>query len=151
MKDCTIECGGKTYRLEKQGTNWLVQSDDKKFTISPAQLKSSNLWIEKAGDRRIVTWPGGNLELQVVPWQAGAGGGEGSLKPMKLTMPGKILAVNVKEGDTVKKGDCIAVVEAMKMENNLLASAEAFIDQVFVKTGDRLDAGAQIVSFKPIE
>lgn len=54
-------------------------------------------------------------------------------------MPGKVIKVNVKEGDKVKEGDVLCVVEAMKMENNIKAMASAKVAKVFVNEGDKVD------------
>ena len=54
-------------------------------------------------------------------------------------MPGKVIKVNVKEGDEVKEGDVLCVVEAMKMENNIKAMTSAKVAKVFVKEGDKVD------------
>ena len=54
-------------------------------------------------------------------------------------MPGKVIKVNVKEGDEVKEGDVLCVVEAMKMENNIKAMTSAKVAKVFVNEGDKID------------
>ena len=54
-------------------------------------------------------------------------------------MPGKVIKVNVKEGDDVKEGDVLCVVEAMKMENNIKAMVSAKVAKVFVNEGDKVD------------
>ncbi|MBO7287638.1 MAG: biotin/lipoyl-binding protein, partial [Bacteroidales bacterium] len=54
-------------------------------------------------------------------------------------MPGKVIKVNVKEGDDVKEGDVLCVVEAMKMENNIKAMTSAKVAKVFVNEGDKVD------------
>lgn len=54
-------------------------------------------------------------------------------------MPGKVIKVNVKEGDEVKEGDVLCVVEAMKMENNIKAMTSAKVAKVFIAEGDKVD------------
>lgn len=54
-------------------------------------------------------------------------------------MPGKVIKVNVKEGDDVKEGDILCVVEAMKMENNIKAMTSAKVKKVFVVEGEKVD------------
>lgn len=51
-------------------------------------------------------------------------------------MPGKIIKVEVKSGDPVKKGQTLAVVEAMKMEHALKAGADANVQEVLAHPGD---------------
>jgi Acetyl/propionyl-CoA carboxylase, alpha subunit len=55
---------------------------------------------------------------------------------LKAPMPGKILDVLVKAGDTVKVGDTLLILEAMKMQNAILASTKGIIKKVLVKKGD---------------
>lgn len=55
---------------------------------------------------------------------------------LKAPMPGKILEVLVKTGDTVKAGDTLVILEAMKMQNAILASTKGIIKKVLVKEGD---------------
>ena len=51
-------------------------------------------------------------------------------------LPGNILKIEVKEGDTVKKGDVLLVMEAMKMENNVMSEIDGTIHSLKVKVGD---------------
>jgi propionyl-CoA carboxylase alpha chain len=55
---------------------------------------------------------------------------------LKAPMPGKILEVMVKTGDSVKSGDTLLILEAMKMQNAILASTKGVIKKVHVKQGD---------------
>jgi len=60
-------------------------------------------------------------------------------------MPGKVIKVLVKEGEPVVKGDLLLVVEAMKMENNILSPADAVIDRINVVAGDLVDSNMTLV------
>ena len=62
-------------------------------------------------------------------------------------MPGQILNLCVENGATVNKGDKIVILEAMKMENEIVASASGKITYL-VKKGDSVDTGAQLASIK---
>lgn len=105
-------------------------------------------WVYSRGGKRVLSWPGGSLELDAADLSEGAAGGGGSLKPLKLTMPGKVLSVKVKAGDIVEPGQGLVIVEAMKMENLLLATARAKVAKVQVKEGDRLESGATLITFE---
>ena len=61
-------------------------------------------------------------------------------------MPGTIIEVSVLEGDSVKRGQKVAVLESMKMENEILAEKDGVISRVFVTKGDQLSDGDRIVS-----
>ena len=66
---------------------------------------------------------------------------------VKAPMPGNILKVNVKPGDSVKKGTLLCVLEAMKMENEILAPADGTIDTVAVAPGATVATDAVLVTF----
>ncbi|MBF1273312.1 biotin/lipoyl-containing protein [Oribacterium sinus] len=61
-------------------------------------------------------------------------------------MPGKILAVKAKEGDSVKAGDVLLVLEAMKMENDIVAPQDGVVASINVKVGDSVESGAKLAS-----
>ena len=60
-------------------------------------------------------------------------------------MPGTSLKVNVQTGQAVKEGDLLVVLEAMKMENEILAPKAGTITQVLVSKGSTVDTGAPMV------
>jgi pyruvate carboxylase subunit B len=53
-------------------------------------------------------------------------------------MPGKVAKILVKEGDKVTKGQTVAMVEAMKMENEIHAAADGTVKAIYVKVGDNI-------------
>jgi 3-methylcrotonyl-CoA carboxylase alpha subunit len=63
-------------------------------------------------------------------------------------MPGKIIQVLVKPGEAVKKGQALAILEAMKMEHTLAAPGDATIASVEVAQGDQVVDGAMVVRFE---
>ncbi len=63
-------------------------------------------------------------------------------------MPGKITKILVKEGDVVKEGAPLLIMEAMKMENEMKSSGEATIKKILVKAGDNVETGATLIQFK---
>ena len=60
-------------------------------------------------------------------------------------MPGNILKVNVQNGQAVKEGQVLVVLEAMKMENEILAPKNGTVTQVLVSKGTTVDTGAPLV------
>ena len=60
-------------------------------------------------------------------------------------MPGNILKVNVTQGQAVKEGDVLCILEAMKMENEILAPKAGTVTQVLVTKGSTVDTGAALV------
>ncbi|MBQ6398743.1 MAG: biotin/lipoyl-binding protein, partial [Clostridia bacterium] len=60
-------------------------------------------------------------------------------------MPGTIVQVNVKVGQAVKSGEVLAVLEAMKMENEIMAPHDAKVVQVLADVGAKVDTGAPLM------
>ncbi len=63
-------------------------------------------------------------------------------------MPGTIVSVNVTAGQSVKKGDTLVVLEAMKMENEIMAPDDCVVAAVHVNKGDNVDSGTPLVSLQ---
>ncbi len=64
---------------------------------------------------------------------------------IKALMPGRVVRVLVAEGDTVRKGAGLLILEAMKMENEIQAQTDGVVDRLFVEAGQTVDAGAELV------
>ena len=69
----------------------------------------------------------------------------GAGKAVTSPLPGVIIEVSVKEGQAVKAGQKVALIEAMKMENEIQASADGTVTAVLVNKGDSVLEGAEIV------
>ena len=65
-------------------------------------------------------------------------------------MPGKVVKINVKEGDMVKEGTIMMVVEAMKMENNIVAAGTAKVKKILVAEGQMVDNKMQLIELESI-
>ena len=72
------------------------------------------------------------------PVAAAPAGGEKVTAPM----PGNILAVNVAAGDTVKRGQVLLILEAMKMENEIMSPCDGVIASVNTSKGSAVESGA---------
>ena len=71
-----------------------------------------------------------------------AGAGE----QVKSPMPGNILSVNVNVGDTVAEGQVLMILEAMKMENEIVAPQDGTVASINVNKGDSVEAGQTLAS-----
>ena len=78
------------------------------------------------------------------PASAASGAGESINAPM----PGNILSVNVAAGDTVKKGQVLMVLEAMKMENEIMAPRDGKVTAVAVAKGAAVESGALLCTIQ---
>ncbi len=104
--------------------------------------------VLKNGGQLSVLCDDGNFDLE---WKDPLAAGEAlEEKSGKLTapMPGRVVAVHVKQGAEVKKGQPLVIIEAMKMEHTLTAPVDGIIDRVGANVGDRVDEGLELVAFK---
>ena len=74
------------------------------------------------------------------PKTAGAG------QTIKSPLPGIIISIDVKEGQAVKRGQKVAVIEAMKMENDILSESDGTVTAIHARKGDSVLEGADIVT-----
>ena len=65
---------------------------------------------------------------------------------MTAPMPGKVISIKSSVGQAVKKGDVILVLEAMKMENDIVAPEDGSIASINVSNGDSVEAGAVLAT-----
>ena len=82
---------------------------------------------------------------KAAPKAAAPAGAAGSVK-VNAPMPGKILSVKASAGQAVKKGDVIMILEAMKMENEVVAPQDGTVASINVAAGDSVEAGAVLAT-----
>jgi len=68
---------------------------------------------------------------------------------VEAEMPGKVTAVNVAPGDAVTEGQGLVVIEAMKMENDIVAPVAGVVTEVSVSEGDTVEAGSPLFTVEP--
>ena len=121
----------ESVELEVNGTPYMVELEQKKKkTITPIQRQAPS-----SSQQNDVT-PKPSVTQTTVP--------AGSFV-VNSPLPGVILDVKVKVGDTVKKGDTIMVLEAMKMENNIQASTDGTVSKISVEKGASVLEGAELI------
>ena len=119
---------GKSYQVQ------LVKVDKEKKTVS---LKvNNNLYDVQVKDNL-------DLLLEQLGMEAHDAGGE---KEVKAPMPGLILDVLVENGQEVKKGDQLIILEAMKMENVIKCPADGIVADLNVSKGDSVEKGKILLS-----
>ena len=80
------------------------------------------------------------------PVSAPKASGTAGAVAVKAPMPGTLIKVNVKVGDAVKKGDVLCVLEAMKMENDIMAPADGVVASVEAAQGASVATDAVLVT-----
>ena len=110
----------KKYRVNVTGTVYEVELED----ISGSAVAAAPVAAPAAAP--------------AAPVAAAPVGGEQVVSPM----PGNILSVNVKDGDSVKAGQVLMVLEAMKMENEIMCPCDGKVASVSVSKGASVESGA---------
>jgi propionyl-CoA carboxylase alpha chain len=100
--------------------------------------------VTRAGERLIVHGPEGDVTFDVRP-RFTLPGSEVEAGGFVARTPGKVIALRVTEGDAVKRGDTLLVLEAMKMEHPMRASEDGVVREVRVAEGDQVEAGALLL------
>lgn len=116
--------GKETYTVNVQGQSFVVE-------VSPG------------GDISQIV-PSENVVPFAAPEPVAPVVGEGS--PMNAPLSGNIFKVNVQPGDAVKAGDVVIILEAMKMETEIRAESDGVVAKVWVKEGDSVAVGNQLLA-----
>ena len=125
---------GKLADVTVNGVNYQVELENE---VSPAASAQA-----PAGASAPQAIPSEGAQAVKAPAANNAAGG----KKIGSPLPGVIISVDVKEGQAVKRGQKVAVIEAMKMENEILAECDGTVTAVHVKQGDSVLEGADIVT-----
>lgn len=88
---------------------------------------------------------------RVIREMTGGAGASHGPEPIKAPMPGMVVKVEVEEGDVVQAGQGVVIVEAMKMENELEAGADARVLRVLVREGQAVDKDELLVDLGPLD
>lgn len=121
----------------------------RKFVIN-VNGKSYDVEVEEIRDGAVVSSPVVTAPVAAQPVAASApapkpAGAAGSVK-IESPMPGNVLKVNVKVGDSVEEGQAVAVLEAMKMENDIVAPSAGTVASVNVSVGDSVNTGDVLIT-----
>ena len=119
----------KKYIVTVNGTKYEVVVEEADPNASPAPAKTEPAKAEPAKAEE--------------PKAAPAASGDG--EAVRCPMPGTILKLPVKAGQSVKKGDLLCVFEAMKMENEILAPRDAVVKSVAVNEGATVSSGDTVL------
>ena len=123
-----VTLNGRTYEVEVEAGKAMLL--DEYEAIAPAPAAPAAVAAPVAAPAAAPAAPA-----------APAGSGEAVSAPM----PGTILKVNVQNGQAVKAGTVLVVLEAMKMENEIMAPKDGTVTQVAVLKGASVDTGAPLV------
>ena len=107
----------------------------------------------RSGTMHEITLPASSIHVEIFdPLSLKRSGSEDEVSAggvIRALMPGRIVRVLVKKGDSVSKGTGLLVLEAMKMENEIAAAADGIVLDVFAAVGDTVDRGAELIHLEP--
>ncbi|MBE7939172.1 MULTISPECIES: acetyl/propionyl/methylcrotonyl-CoA carboxylase subunit alpha [Ramlibacter] len=104
-----------------------------------------NARVDRFGEVDHVFTPQGAAVITAIDLLAHAGEGASEGGRLTAPMPGKVLSFAVKAGDTVKKGQALAVMEAMKMEHTIAAPGDGVVAELLYAPGDQVAEGAELL------
>lgn len=125
----------KTFNVTVNGKSYEVQVEEVKSNKPASKAPSA----PKAATTAPAPAPVAAPTPQVAPTVAAGA------NTVNAPMPGKVIAVAVTVGQTVKKGDLLLTLEAMKMENEIFAQADAVVSEVLVEAGQTVPAGGPMI------
>ncbi|WP_176892993.1 acetyl-CoA carboxylase biotin carboxyl carrier protein subunit [Fusobacterium varium] len=131
-----VTVNGERYEVEVE------RVDGKSSSLSRKQMErgvKTRVETEPAVSAAPVSAP-----AAAAPAASNAGGGSAVISPM----PGVILDIKVKEGDSVSEGQAVVILEAMKMENEIVSEFTGTVSAIRVKKGDTVDTDAVLVEIK---
>ncbi|BAL97677.1 acetyl/propionyl/methylcrotonyl-CoA carboxylase subunit alpha [Rubrivivax gelatinosus] len=103
------------------------------------------LAVHRDGERRAVFAPDGQLLVTLHDPIAHAGDHAGETGRLSAPMPGKIVAIAVEAGQAVRRGQALAVLEAMKMEHTITAPRDGVVEALLVRAGDTVAEGSELL------
>ena len=127
-----ITLKGTTYEVEvEKGEAMILDEYEAKSPVPPAPVAAAPVAVAAA--------PVAAAPAAAAPAAVTAG------TPVTSPLPGNIFAIKVKEGDAVKAGDVLIVIEAMKMENEVCAPSDGVVKQIAVSKGAMVATGDTLV------
>ncbi|MDA8211652.1 MAG: biotin/lipoyl-binding protein [Clostridia bacterium] len=124
--------------------NFLITVNGQKYDVSVVDKDAAGSTAEEVTkpDLREVPKP---AVTEASAGSANTGGASGQGKATKAPMAGKIISVLVDVGEMVERGQPLVVLEAMKLENDIVAPQDGRIEQVLVKPGQLVETGDDLV------
>lgn len=146
MKTYKFKINGKEYEVAINN----VEGKNASVTVNGAeyQVELENAPAAAPVAAPVAAAPAAAAPAAAAPAPAAAPAAKpaGAGKVVASPLPGVIIEVSVKEGQTVKAGQKVAVIEAMKMENEIAAECDGTITAIHVAKGDSVLEGADIVT-----
>ena len=147
--------------VERYGLGYRVRLGDKTIVIDVIETGGymRSLRLEdgtqfafahhREGTMHHVSLGGVNIAVEIVDPLAlrrkGSDDSAGAGGILKAMMPGRVVRLLVKTGETVRRGQSLLILEAMKMENEILSPVDGVVDGLFVEAGQTVEGGAELI------
>ena len=138
--------GDQIIELEPTGYE-VAAGSDRLFIRTPSGVKTAV--AVRDGRAILISYDGRTYRLEPVERRAGDRGGAPATGELRSLIPGVVVAVSAGLGDSVAKGDVVAVLEAMKTQQPLVAPFDGVITALNVAVGDRVGDNALIAVVSP--
>ena len=144
----------KEYKIKINGNEYNVVVNDVEETTAKVEVNGTSYDVEfeqpvakpKAAVSKPVAKAAVPAAAAAAPAAAPKAAAPAGGTTVNSPLPGVVLSVNCKEGQAVKKGDCLIVLEAMKMENSIEATCDGTVKSIMVQKGDSVLEGAALVT-----
>ena len=136
----------KTYKFKINGKEYEVAINNVEGKNASVTVNGAEYQVELENAPVAAPVAAAPAAAAPAPAAAPAAKPAGAGKVVASPLPGVIIEVSVKEGQAVKAGQKVAVIEAMKMENEIAAECDGTISAIHVAKGDSVLEGADIVT-----
>jgi 3-methylcrotonyl-CoA carboxylase alpha subunit len=160
IRTMTFTLGTTRYPVDVEyaRAGWTVRAGDASTRLSSLRIEAGRLTgllgdtrldaaAVRAGETLHLYRPEGHWQLGWAPPLAHAGDDADDAGSLSAPMPGKVIALLVADGEAVRRGQPLLVMEAMKMEHTIAAPADGVVERLLYRVGDQVAEGAPLVGF----
>ncbi len=157
-----------TVSVEAEGSKWRIRIDERELLVDAVRIKPGT-WSLLLDGRSVMVDVDEtrqphefhthqavtpilleSAQRKKLAQQLGQSGTKKSLgETIKAPIAGRVVNIQVELGQSVEAGTCVAILEAMKMENEIKCKHAGIVASVDVGAGDNVDTGAKLLSLKP--
>ncbi|MBN2409755.1 MAG: biotin/lipoyl-binding protein [Candidatus Aminicenantes bacterium] len=160
-----VKAESRRVSLEKKGEHWIFRAGDQTLEADVRIISGNAFSLIVGGtshlvgiadhkDTIYVSLDGTTLTLkrpgaEEKRFEKGEEGSKEGITVVKAPMPGKVVKINVAENDAVRKNQTLAIVEAMKMENEIKSPMDGVIKKIHSSAGDLVDSEKSLIEIEP--
>lgn len=159
-QDGAVSVDGKKHSVEilKSAGSLMTVSIDGRIVTASSRRTDGDSDGSGPAARMVVSSGGKDFEIEIDDERSRiikafrpAGAQKGGKTRVKAPMPGMVVRLEVQQGQEVKPGQGLVVLEAMKMENEIRSQTEGIVDQIEVKAGEAVEKDALLMTVRSLE